>query len=1539
MMKKIIVNILAGIGCISVVLGQPSTINVNEFTDAKVGEIYSINNPNLTNSYERWTICNVNPVFIFEINKDVVESRAYSATISCSVTQTNKGNTGNTPYVFQKTISYDPDPSVTTVNRVVATLPEQYNNFGGELDITILTVDYKGIGISDLRPQNLKFSSRIDFDHHIDVQGAKAEFTSKLYRVSNGEIKAKWNPVYGAQFYQLEWYFVNDYEVSHGDKNWRELTFKEQDFLQNSTRVETNNLSYNIPALYEKGYILARVRGGNIDCDGNYLFSAWSFEFSTPSKYESVGSFSNDGRRHISGHNQALNWSQTTNFVEGGKKKTVVAYFDGNMKNRQNVTKLSSTNTTIVGETVYDKEGRPAVEVLPVPTTDQSYDYKPNFNKSAVDPTKAYSADDFDTYNKIKNGANGMSTNAGASKYYSSNSDFQNGYQKYVPDANGYPFVQKEFTRDNSGKVAKVHSYKTTDKDGDERMSKFYYMNPDAGELEKYFGNQVGDFSKYKKEYSVDANGQVVVSYLDGKDRVIVSALTGKNPEGIEAIYTDGSVVQIGPNDLLSVKSGHPNGAKNSKTDVGFDASKKFLLLEEGEYSFDYTVNPGKFNRTYYECDEQYSICYDCVVNVQFELRDEDGDVILLTGPQGINDILTYGDVNFNQCNNAVVTVPTFSTGDLEPGTYTITKKLVLNEDSLEKYTANFVENMPCDKTYEFFKGEAEKKYEAEWDCEQEISCAQCRVFNQFSKETIIDDKSNGIDKETDYEDLKEQCKFACASEPKDCAGPYDRMLKDMSPYGQYGKVDVNASGVSAEAYPLSIFRYNNALPSRNENIRKKKKRVNKEIEGTTDDYVYSNQAHWRMPFNKLGTFFYLDENDEVAKVWLEYDATTKKYIPDVFSPNTRVWTDDETGKLYTYPHHLRYLKDFLQKWKPRWAEDLVYYHPEYRYYEFCIEENNYKGIVFDKKFKDAQEFSVALDAGVVSDVSQWPNPVNKNGITLDTFFLNDGNSTRASARAQILADMGDYDEGWSIYQVAAGMVECPDPQPGSCPKDVNICKLPEHQIDIRTNDEYWKKYRDLYLAAKNSIYDQFQTKYAIQNESYNGCIGVENYRGFKDPNIARRYGPYWWSPYFMFDQNGENLCHKSNYVLYQDKIKVFDVGLPLDQKTTEDVEESCETKDDQFYSVQCEGLPVTQEGAEKEMAFLRYEQCGQCPNMVDVQTLLLGLVDDGEFMSSGKELTCPWYPYLQNSLVYELGFFGSLNIVKNPIPSHIIWKNTELTADRAKGEIYTDETIPQKEGIEFKILDYKSGFSISNIEFVCCFEHQNNPQYFVSQTPATVFKFKADIHNGLAGDAREVKTFIVEAYADNLYFVGCQFNKICKLETVGEDFETFLNILVHDYSQADEDMKEWSSKVNDLLNADLVISASDFYKDELGTDFWESIGGTAEEPKTWSSSVSQDGHTLTATLTSGTNSGQIKLKKTSAYGFDKIVEFVAMRIDDSKPMGTAESHFIINAIVSNGQGTNGEGTELIEISGESSDFVFGSCYEPVAKGGKLSSK
>src|SRR5690606_12744377 len=122
-------------------------------------------------------------------------------------------------------------------------------------------------------------------------------------------------------------------------------------------------------------------------------------------------------------------WQLTTTFAEEGKKKEVVNYADGSNRSRQTVTKINSNNNVIVAETVYDYQGRPAVNILPVPVeknedcTENNYEpsirFYPNFNINEGNTSYTKLDFDLDTEDPCLVGVGPLKTSSGASNYYS----------------------------------------------------------------------------------------------------------------------------------------------------------------------------------------------------------------------------------------------------------------------------------------------------------------------------------------------------------------------------------------------------------------------------------------------------------------------------------------------------------------------------------------------------------------------------------------------------------------------------------------------------------------------------------------------------------------------------------------------------------------------------------------------------------------------------------------------------------------------------------------------------------------------------------------------------------------------------------------------------------------------------------------------------------------------------------------------------------------------------------------------------------------
>lgn len=132
----------------------------------------------------------------------------------------------------------------------------------------------------------------------------------------------------------------------------------------------------------------------------------------------------------------------------------MISYFDGSLHNRQSVTKVNTEQNVIVGETIYDHQGRPAVNVLPAPVVypncTTSYDapalkYYERFNRNMADTS--YTKLDFDMDSgDCEASAGEMDTTSGSSRYYSPFNPDKTLNQAFVPDAERFPFSQIEYT-------------------------------------------------------------------------------------------------------------------------------------------------------------------------------------------------------------------------------------------------------------------------------------------------------------------------------------------------------------------------------------------------------------------------------------------------------------------------------------------------------------------------------------------------------------------------------------------------------------------------------------------------------------------------------------------------------------------------------------------------------------------------------------------------------------------------------------------------------------------------------------------------------------------------------------------------------------------------------------------------------------------------------------------------------------------------------------------------------------------------------------
>jgi len=271
------------------------------------------------------------------------------------------------------------------------------------------------------------------------------------------ELPVSWTAVLGADQYDLEWTYVdssaiadNKYGVETPGSATAIASFADNVFLNNATRITTTGTTYNIPLIYDNtGTLFIRVRPVQLKPKNAVVYAEWS---SDADPLTGLGQFT------FRGHQRPFNWQSNISFAEEGKRKVVVQYYDGSLRSRQTVTKDNTTDTTIVGETYYDYQGRPVIQVMPTPTLSNIIQYTANFNVS-INGTE-YSQTNYDTlinpgtYCSIH--ADTMSNISGSSNYYSPlNPKRGFAMNQFIPDAKDFPFSETVYTPDNTGRISK----------------------------------------------------------------------------------------------------------------------------------------------------------------------------------------------------------------------------------------------------------------------------------------------------------------------------------------------------------------------------------------------------------------------------------------------------------------------------------------------------------------------------------------------------------------------------------------------------------------------------------------------------------------------------------------------------------------------------------------------------------------------------------------------------------------------------------------------------------------------------------------------------------------------------------------------------------------------------------------------------------------------------------------------------------------------------------------------------------------------------
>ncbi|HRO46818.1 RHS repeat-associated core domain-containing protein [Agriterribacter sp.] len=611
-----------------------------------------------------------------------------------------------------------------------------------------------------------------------------------------GELDVFWQPAEGADEYDLEWTYIDQpaYDAHVYGSPGTEY-FEKNVFKNNAARVTLNHTvhHYPVPLLYNNhGWLIFRVRPVQVKPSGQRTEANWSASNTFECKQ---------------GHEDKLNWQASTSFAEEGRRKSVLQYFDGSLRNRQTVTKDNTENTTVVAEAFYDYQGRPVIQVLPAPTISKLIKHTPGFNHFLN--TTEYYKDNYDKLLPNRDYCDGAAPaldpeKGGAAQYYSpQNPQKTEGNNKLIPDANGFPYTETKYLQDNTGRIAAQSGVGPYHRLATEHETRYYYGNPDQTELDALFGTEAGDASHYFKHMVRDANGQYKVSYIDMHGRTVATALAGDLPGGMKLERLPSKQDDYITKTLTNVSNNVIKG-------ITIESSKGLLVAKPGNHTFSYSLLPDTVNIN--NCAGT-DICYTCSYTLEITISDDCGNKQFGGNPFVYTGVV--GNIS-DACSNLPALFTRNFDKVLEEGSYTITKKLTIRDEALQTYQAAFDTTDLC-KTLQDFVEEQKQVFLNSTNscatpclnCQQQLDASQQAFLNRF-----IADNGLNANLETDrrlataaYEKLSAQCEELCggAQQKNYLANLRMMMLRDVTPpYGQYANIEDHTGTADNKQYYIN---------------------------------------------------------------------------------------------------------------------------------------------------------------------------------------------------------------------------------------------------------------------------------------------------------------------------------------------------------------------------------------------------------------------------------------------------------------------------------------------------------------------------------------------------------------------------------------------------------------------------------------------------------------------------------------------------------------------------------------------------------------
>ncbi|MFD0794732.1 RHS repeat-associated core domain-containing protein [Mucilaginibacter litoreus] len=976
----------------------------------------------------------VNNEIALRVNDNVRIASNFSYKVNVTVDCYNNPAQTSPAYSFSKELSINYD-----INQGVSYRGVSAHNFSGYYKVKI-TINSAGvINAGDQVPPAgavvLKNSITIDRIYPFNLS-AQTKLSTTSITAASKVLPLSWDVLAGAEEYDLEWTTLSagdgNESIAQGLISYNSTALAQADLLfrNNATRITTAGHDHTISLVFNDDYLVARVRGVQYTLAGVRQTGAWSYELGT-SAYAAWNIAAN-------WQSPALNWQYSAAYAEEGKKKEVINYFDGTLRDRQTVTINTSDQVPVVAEKVYDVFGRPVASILPAPVSDgaaPTLHYFSALNKNTAGNTYGYLdiSDPSAAGCEFLPGA--LSTTSGSSRYYSAVSDFKTfnnkSYQGYTPDAQGYPVAITQYTPDNTGRIRLQGGVGQPFQPGSgtpSRTTKYLYGKPEQWELDQLFGNDIGFADHYTKNTVIDPNYQISISYQNASGKTIATALTGAAPAGMDTL-TSKIPVRWQTSTILK-----PEQFKFDGGALKLTASTTYMATVTGKDTIRFDLP-----QLVYTFSETAGLCGKCYYNVNVKVTDP------------CNAALPLANLNYEvgkKSNVATTCTPDGTYTNSIPldittiGEYNISFEFALNRQDVEAYTDTL-----------FNRGQRAGVINSQWsfvktrlqaldltglfsDCK--TSRAQLGTLAAFSAMYGARISALGIDttifssgEQAQYHSIVQQAyssidahinSLDCDISP--CLEKQKLMLKDVSPGGQYALFDSSGAALESDI-----------------------------------NVLYSK---WRLVFPVL-------------------PATNATYIAN------KITRSD--GSVLSVNDAAFTLTDLVTYWDEEWASGFLQYHPEYCKLQFCelnAVSGNWDGMI--------SEIDKASDIFKIQSGLSYSYTNGAWLLTADPFFKAGGlgNSFLTSMQADLnqyskrvlglttatVKSLSQYVD-FNLYQ---GEGKWNDPAPVSC----------------RVPDRDWSSYRAFYLQLKEKYY----TKLRDSTSCAGKCpVGVANIAIPSDPS------------------------------------------------------------------------------------------------------------------------------------------------------------------------------------------------------------------------------------------------------------------------------------------------------------------------------------------------------------------------------------------------------------------------------------------------------